>query len=130
MYEIWSDQHLGILNLISDSSSVELEQLKLTETQHRKILLWIWEKLAEVEAITDRQHLYNGWLLVWRESLNRLTNFGDFNLFIPRATVNQKKDSFSLISLSNLSGEGKFRLVMIVAFVIAIIIATLLLLKK
>jgi len=127
-YRIWFDQHLGILNLISFSSLADFESLKRIEFQHREVFFLVARKLEEITLISDSKSLYENWISVWDYALNELVGFREFNIFSNQIQDKRRGNIFNVFT--SLNGEAKFRFLMLIALGIAIIVATLFLLKK
>ncbi|MCC3419343.1 MAG: hypothetical protein JGK24_10520 [Microcoleus sp. PH2017_29_MFU_D_A] len=131
-FEVWSYQHQAILQILEAGKSEHLKKHSQLVWQHHNVMIKMFDDLNQLASVTDPNSLRDSWLSVWTEAISELTKFVDIPRLYPvnkNKKLNFPKFSFRM-RLPDMSPDNKFAIFATCLLVLAIVIATLLLIRN
>jgi len=131
-FEVWSYQHQAILQILEAGKPEQLKKHSQLVWQHHNVMINMFDDLNQLASVTDPYSLRDSWLSVWTQTISELTKFVDIPRVYPvnkNKKLNFPKFSFRM-RLPDMSPDNKFALLATFLLVLAIVIATLLLIRN
>lgn len=132
-FEVWSYQHQAILQILEAGKSEQLKKHSQLVWQHHNVMINMFDDVNQLASVTDPYSLRDSWLSVWTQTISELTKFVVDNPRVYPVNKNKKlnfpKLSFRM-RLPDMSPDTKFAILATCLLVLAIVIATLLLIRN
>lgn len=130
-FEVWSYQHQAILESLKDNKNAQFTNNSQLVLHHQNVVMNMFDELEKLANVNDPDRLRNIWLSVWRQTLLQLAEFVDIPIVPPVKSKKPNLFGFSLrMKLPALSPDTKFAILATCLLVLAIVMATLLLIRN
>ena len=128
-FEVWSYQHQAILESLKANKSAQISNNSQLVLHHQTVVINMFNELNKLADVKDPNLLRNSWLSVWKQTFYE---FEDFLLQIPMTSLiragRPKTRGLGMI-LSSISPTAKYAILSTFLLLLAIVIATKLLIR-